>query len=369
MSQVVRGTFLKNDNKINLLYQLLNIWLIFNFILYLSSHLPHWESMGIHNWINYSLYFLLFLFSSTIFLKDKNNRDIFFNFSLFLLIVSISFINIFMGSHYLFGEDKTLYSFYVYKNIIFCFLINFVIVYIVMKYLFYKTKPLYIYMLSLGILLPVLIYHFSPYLKNSNYIFTLGNSYLRDMSSRLFLVSVISFPFIFIYAYILFKKDRSIGEYINELMAFFFVFYVIESIGQLSYIYHFDSPLTGQQILTFNLLFLSFILFKKMCFLCSDYGQFYESLLRQQVSMGKVKIQRRKSARNAFFLKIVKFYFKQKSNYLLTLSLIFTVVFFYFRFPKYITLNIVGLIVCLAILFYFVNALYKKRAGKDYTLS
>ncbi len=359
-----------SDNvKLTTLYRILNIWAGFVFILYLSSHLPHWGNPNLQNWLNISLYFLLFLFSITIFLKEKNNRDVFFNLSLFLFIVSVSFLNFFMGPEYLFGNNKTLYYFYEYKNIIFCFLINFVIVYIVLKYLFYKIKPLHTYLLSLGILLPVLIYHFIPYLKNPDFIFTLGNHYLGDLYRRLFLVNAITLPFIFIYGYILYKKDRSIGEYINELMAFFFIFNVIESIDKLSVVYNFNIPLMSQHILTLNLLFLTFILFKKMCFLCSDYGQFYESLLTQKINLGKVKIQRRKTERNVLLLKILKIYFTQRRNYLLTLSLMFTVTFLYFSFPRYIALNIIALIGCIFILFYFIHALYKKRSQKNYTIS
>ena len=224
-------------------------------------------------------------------------------------------------------------------------------------------------MLSLGILLPILIYHFFPYLKNPDYIFTLGNNYLKDLSLRLFLTGGITFPFILIYGYILFKKDRSIGEYINELMAFFFIFYVIDSIDKLSIVYDFEILLIRNNILTFNLLFLSFILFKKMCFLCSDYGQFYESLISQKISLGKVKIQRRKTERNVLLLKILKIYFTQRRNYLLTLSLMFMIAFLYFSFPRYIALNIIAFISCIFILFYFINALYKKRSQKNYTIS
>ncbi len=361
---------MKNNNKFNLLFRLLNIWFVFNFILYLSSNLPQWGAPNIQNWINVSLYFLLFLFSFTIFLKEKNNKDIFFNLSLLLFVVSISFINFFMGSEYLFGNNKILYYFYEYKQIVFCFLINFVIIYIVMKYLFYKTKPVSIYMLSLGILLPISIYHFFPYLKNPDYIFILGNNYyLKDLSFRLFLVGGITFPFILIYGYILFKKDHSIGEYINELMAFFFIFYVIDSIDKLSVIYNFEVLLIRRQILTLNLLFLTFILFKKMCFLCSDYGQFYESLISQKIDLGKVKIQRRKTERNVLFLKILKIYFTQRRNYLLTLGLMFVIAFLYFRFPNYVTLNIIAFMGCILILFYFIYALYKKRSGRNYTIS
>ena len=225
-------------------------------------------------------------------------------------------------------------------------------------------------MLSLGILLPILIYHFFPYLKNPDYIFTLGNNnYLKDLSFRLFLAGGITFPFILIYGYILFNKDRSIGEYINELMAFFFVFYVIDSIDKLSVVYDFEILFIRNHILTLNLLFLSFILFKKMCFLCSDYGQFYESLITQKVKLGKVKIQRRKTERNVLLFKILKIYFTQRRNYLLTLGLMFMITFLYFRFPNYVTLNIIAFIGCFLVLFSFIYALYKKRSRKNYTIS
>ena len=72
-----------------LLFRTLNVWFAFIALVLFSINLPHWANIAYHTWINEAIYFLLFIISVSIFLKEKNNRDIYFNFSILFLLHSL----------------------------------------------------------------------------------------------------------------------------------------------------------------------------------------------------------------------------------------------------------------------------------------
>ena len=156
------------------LYRILNLWFAFIALLLCSSYLPRWDNVSFHNWINEAFYFLLFIISASIFFKESNNRDIYFNFSIFFLLHSFSFLNIFFGEKYLFGNDYISYYFFAYKEIILSFCFNFIIIYVVLKYLFLNKKPWVIYILTSVVLLSVFLSRFFPYINNKKFIFIMN---------------------------------------------------------------------------------------------------------------------------------------------------------------------------------------------------
>ena len=355
-------------NNSNLLFRQLNIWFAFIAVLFISSHLSHWQNVSSHAWINQALYFLLYLLATTIFLKEGYNKDIFFNLSLVLLALSFSFLNIFIGNEYLFGNDYMMFWFFGYKKLTICFLFNFFIIYVVLKYIFSNQKVWKLYLYSLIVLLPVFVYNFYPYIKSTQYVFIIRDTFYIDISKRIFFIHTFSLFFIFLYGFLLYKTDKIIGEYINPLMAFFFIFLITDMVDKLSEIFSFRVFSISLYILTFNLIFLCGILLKKLFFLCTEYGQFYETLIQNKARLGNVQIQRRHSKSNAILIKVLKLYFYQRRNYLITLSLLTAVGFGYFRFPAFFTINVVAFASCFIILFWFVNTLYKRREQKKYIL-
>ena len=352
----------------NTLYKILNIWFTFLVLLLFSSYLPHWQNVTFHTWINEALYFFLFLIAMAIFLKERYNKDIYFNLSLFLLVYSFSFLNIFIGDDYLLGSDRTMYYFYIYKQIVLSLFANFVIIYAVIKYLIPKQKTWILYSLALGILLTAFVLRFFPYLRNPNHIFSLNESLFSDLHKRLLPIFYISLFFIGVYSYFLFIKDRILGTHISLLMAFFFIFLVSDIVGSLSEIYRFQIFSIGLYICTINLLFLIPVLLKKLMFLNSVYGQFYEALIYNQINIGKLKIQRHRSQVNSQLLRFLKLYFFHRRNYLFSLIFVTAILLFYFQFPKFLSINLSVLLLCILILFCFNNALYKRRAKQKYRL-
>jgi len=360
--------FGSKKNNPNQIFMLLNTWFAFVAILFISSHLPHWQNVSYHGWINEALYFLLFLLATFIFSREVHNRDIFINMSIFLFMHSFSFLNIFIGDKYLFGSNYTGYYFFLYKKMILCFLFNFAVIYIVFKYLFLGEKRWFLYTFTFAVLVPVSGIHLYPYIKNPSIIFSVGQKFSIDLYRRLLLTQSLSFFFILLYGYLLYKKDRIIGEYINPLMAFLFIFLVTDMVNKFSKVYQFQIYSISQYVLTINLVFLSIVLFKKLFFLSSEYGQFYEALINKGVKTGKIRVQRRHGELNALIIRFLKLYFYQRRNYLLVLSLLAFIGFGYFQLPKFFTINVTVFLLCFLILFWFISILYKKRAKRKYTL-
>jgi len=352
--------------KPNIIYRILNIWVLFISLLLILSYFPHWENVTFH-----SLIFLLFLLSIYIFHNDNNNQDIFFNLSILFLAYSFSFVNVYIGKNCLFGNDTIKYYFYLYKQLVFSFLFNFVIIYIVLKNIFSTSNKHAIYLITMLIILPAFLFNFSNYILNPKNIFMYGNGnkFLADLFQRMFLFHVLAFIFIIIYGCYLFKKDCILGRYVNSLMAFFFIYSIIEMIDKLSYVYDFQIFSMSQYILTFNLLFLASILFRKLLYTYSEYGQFYESMITQNGRLGKMQIQQHGAEKHFLVLRFLKLYVSKRRNYLLTLAILTGMGIAYFQFPKFFTINILAFAGSGVLLFAFVGALYRKRSVKNFLIS
>ncbi len=360
---------MKNGNTLNLLFKLLNAWFAFVAMLILASAFPHWKNTDQLFWINEALYFLVFLFSIFISLKDRHNRDIYINLSIYLAIVVASFLQVFMGKEYMIGNNYTLFYYLQYSIVARSLFLNVFVVYTVVKQVFYKWQMGKRYALTAVIVLPVVVYCFYPYLSDPQHIFAMELAYRKDLYSRLFTSNHLSLVFLLLYGYLVYKKDHPLGEYINSLMAFFFFFSIFNAVDNLALILQFKIPQISQYFLMACLVILTAVLFQKLCFLASDYGQFYEALLNRKVDMERFKIQRRRSRVNTLTMKILNIYFHQRRFYLISLCWVSGVVFLHLHASRFITVNIAAFLLCFLVVFAFVNSLYRKRERQKHLLS
>ena len=352
----------------NLFFRLFNIWFAFNVLLLFSSYLPHWPNVKFLSWVNVSIYFLLFLLASSILLRERHNKDIYLNLSFCFLGYSLSFLNIFIGEDFLIGNNYTLYYVFVFRKIILGFLFNFVIVYIVLKYLLMNQKTWILYLITLIISLTFCVFTFLPYISNPDIIFTFGNGLFADFSKRALRINGLSILFLVIYVFSVYKTDRLLSKYLNQLMAFFGILVVADFVDNLSQVHNFRIFTISLYILTPYLIFILTTLLFVLFFLCSEYGQFYEALINKEINIGKVKIKRHRSEMNARILDFFKLYFYRRRNYLFGLGLVTAILFVYFQFPTFFTIQLTALLFCVTGIFCFVNILYKKRSKRKYTL-
>jgi len=356
------------DLKYNHILRIINFWFVYIAIVIVANFLPHWETWNFLNWFNGALYFLLFLVSIAIAKKDRNNTDIFINMAIFSFIISFSFINAFIGKGYLLGNEYLSYQCLIYKKILFSFLLNFIVIYVVLKYIFHSKKRFLIYISTFLITSVILILNFYPYLINPYHVFTLGDGYKKDLYTRLFSNQAASVIFLFIFGYRLLKKDIILGEYINPMMSFLFIYFVLNMTDIIGAKYGFQISLISKYILTFSLILLLFVLFKKLHFLYTEFGQFYESLLHGKVSLGNVSIQRRHFKSHSTAFKALKYYISQRFPVFIIFVGILPLTLFIFGFPKYVLMNFISFTFCLTVLFLFTDALYKKRAKQNHII-
>jgi hypothetical protein len=339
----------------NLVFRILNVWLAFALMLFLVSHLPHWGHVSTHCWLNGAFYFLLFLLALFIAVKEKNNKDIFINLSLYLFVYAISLVNIFIGDKYLLGGGNMMYYYFAYKKMAFSLLLNLVIVYPVVRYL--------------AIIIPVFLLNFHSVVLKPEMIYAVNwNIYQIELYKRILSNNLLGLAFILFYGYLLYKKDKILGEYINLLMACLFIILVTGLMSHISDIYRFKSFDFGQYILTINLIVMCATLLKKLFFINSEFGQFYEALISKKIKLDKIQIKRHRSEANALLIKIHKIYLIQRRKYIITLAVLSGIVFGYFKFPRFFTSSIIAILLCLITLFWFVDVLYKRRARQNHIL-
>jgi len=351
-----------------LVFRIVNIWMAFIALLMIATQVSHWEHVPWNAWVNEALYFLLFLLSLAISLVEPNNKEVYINMAILFFIHSLSFVNVFMGEGYLFGSTAFAFNYYIYKNIIFIFLFNFCIIYSMVRYLFSRQSKAEAYGLTLLILLPVFIYNFHPFLLGAKWISNLGGSVFPVLFKRILMTHFLSLFLMIGYGVKLLKTDRNMGHYINTINALFFVFLVILMADAVSEVYQFQIYATSQIILTSILIFFGIVLVKKLYFINSEYGQFYESLIRNQGRLGRLAVKRHNSDLNTQLVQLARGYLTHRRNYLFLLSYATASVIVYFRFPRYTTLNFFIIVFSVAVVFWVIAMLYKKRQRQHFIM-
>lgn len=95
--------------------RILLYWFSFLVVLNVLVILPHFP-VHFLSWVNYSLYFMLFLFSLQIAIIEKYMKALFYLFAFAFLSVVLSIITIYAGPSGLFGDRFTLFTLYFYTG-------------------------------------------------------------------------------------------------------------------------------------------------------------------------------------------------------------------------------------------------------------
>jgi len=346
------------NRHLKILYRLLNLWLCFVVLLILSSYLPHWENVGFFTYLNYAFLFWLFLCVIAIALRERCNKALFINLSVLYGFNSLTYLNIFVGENYLFGDSYMAHHVYKSSLGISSFLYLFSILFIIVKMIFRKSPTWRHYAITAlfsGIISGAVYFPYLNHVINGS-----GNSYtlFYKCISQFYMLTLVSIIFYGIYVY--FKNVR-MGEYINLIMTSLFFYSIADLVNYFSMNYDFWIYGIWLHILNSNAIFISILLYKKLAYTYSDFGQFYEGLLSGRQSMGKIRIIPRNQAFNSLALRVLKIYIYQRRHYLLTLGILLIAGIIYFEVPAFFTLNLLGVLLGLGIILIFYDALYKKR--------
>ncbi len=346
-------------------FRVINIWFGFVLFLILISNLSH-QAMPILSWLNLSLFFLVLLQCVFIFGKELYRKAIFVNIGLLSLVYSLSFINPFVGNGYAFGNDYLANYIFQYRTMALSFLLALAITYICVLYIFDKITTLKAYSISFVVILPIFVWHFYPYLANRDYLLSLpDNTFLYE---SVLLFTFYSFFMVCLYGYFLYKNEKSLGEHINSLMVCFFIMTLADITDTFARVYNIKLFSLSQYILLPVLSVFIITLFRKLNYIYSDFGQFYDTLITEGNKWG-VPIKRKKSAYALSFLSLVRAYLHQKRNVfgLATLSLVFCVS--YFDVSPFLKLHLIALVAGMIVLFFYLSALYHKRLSNGDLLS
>lgn len=348
---------MKISNRSNVHFRTINLWFAFVVGLIVMSNIQH-QSMPVMSWLNCSLFFLIFLQCVIIVRKENKNRGIFFNIAALSLLASLSFVNSFIGTGHLLGNDFDAYYVFQYRKMIVTFLLGLAVTYILVRYVFISLNTLKSYLVTLAILLPVFLLNFWPFLADKNYLVNLPDN--GPFYKAILYFTSFSFLVVWLYGVFLYKNERSLGEHVNVLMVCFFFMTLFDIIDSFGLIYRIKLFSLSQYLLLIIHSFFIVTLIRRLNFVYSDFGRFYDSLVMTGNNMG-VPIRRKKSAYTTAFIKGIRAYFHYRKNLISLVTLCFLFGVNYFNVSLFLKINLAALWFGVIILFAYVSALYQKR--------
>lgn len=351
-------------NTFSIHFRVINYWFSFVLFLIVISNLPH-QPVPFVSWFNCSIYFFIFLQSIYLFRQARQNRFIFLNIGLFALFHSLSFVDMFFGDAFLLGDDYLRFFLYEYKNVALSFFPALCVIYITIKYLFENWPGYKIYLTSLAVIIPILIWHFYPFLRDKEFILEGHNELLLNRGIMLF--DFLPLFFLVLYGILLYRYDWSLGEHINTLMVCFFIITVMDITNQYGWLTGITAFQYTQYVLWVNLSFFLTTMVRLLNHVYSEFGQFYDSMVVVGNKYG-IPIKRKRNV-SSVLLDFAKAYFHQRRNSIGFTMLVSALSINYFSHNLFVKINMAVLSIVLLLLFFYFTALYEKRLNNGNILN
>jgi len=347
-------------------YLLVILWVAYFFLSRLALGLPHWKAVSTINYINYDLFYIIFILSLFIFRKEKHYPYIFFNLAVVSFFFLLGFLVMFIGKDYTIGDDRLMYIAWFYRRILISSLVLVMCVFLPTTYIFRQVKPVFRYLITLAIVTPIVVFHFKQYFLDWTLTQVDQNQY--DILSSAISLNSLGISFLAVYGFLYLFHGRAVPKYINPLIIGW-LFFLFVDINDNYFLFHQkDLPAISQWFLLFNLIFFCYILMRKLLYMHSSFGIFYDDLLVSKVKLGIKVIQKKGWTERLIML--LKVYFKPLYKkiffvFLMTISFVYFVLFFPYSYTK-MNLIILFLIFCLLII--YLNALVGKRIRSRFML-
>lgn len=274
----------------NQLLTVMNIWMAYILLSKLVLIFPHWEISFIRL-LNYDLFFLVFLLSIAVFVKEENNRFVYLNLAVFAAMYLLGFLIIFLGDNYAIGNDYFQYYFWTYRKILISVITCITVIYILIDYLYHEKKISIKYLATLLITLPISFIYFRNFLLSYRYVF-IDNNFMKIFSNILGM-NFLALFFILLYGYILVKRFKPISGHVNLIVFSFMVFLAIDSFDNYYNLSNKVLPGSSQVFLGMNLVLILLILLDNFIYLSSDFGQFYEKYRFAKINLNMKLIPRK----------------------------------------------------------------------------
>lgn len=336
--------------------KIVNLWLLFILTMVVASHFEHWSTLETLSWVNFSLFFFLFLQSLFIALKEIAHRGLFINLAIWTLFSSIQILNAFVGPGYaLGGSAKLAYELVYCRSMIMPFLATYTIINVVICISFREIRPWICALCSIAIASGV-----AWYLYGSIFQAPLIETNPATISAQTFKLLLLPFIALLGYWVYQFKSDPPISEHIKVLLGFFFVYLVIELTDLFTMLYKIKLYAVSQVVLFSTLLFLMIIFFNRLNYISSDFGQYYERLLMNGRRAG-VAIVRKQSQNLRPVFDLFQKYFFARPGYG-AISFLAAIVFMsYLKAPESVFVNLAAIAIAFLLLFVYWWGLSRKR--------
>jgi len=336
--------------------KIVNLWLVSILIMIWASNFAHWPTVETITWINCALFFFLFLQSLFILHKEISHQSLFINVAVWTFLSSIQILNIFIGPGYaLGGSEKLAFTILDFRRIIMPFLASYVIIHVVMSVSFREAKPWISTVTSF-----LLTGCIAAYLYRAVLFYSPSFDPSTLIASQTFKLLLLPLTALIGYWVYHFRHDPPISEHIKVLLGFFFVYLVIELTDLFTMLYGIKLYSVSQVVLLSVLLFLMVTFFNRTNYIFSEFGQYYEKLLKNGNPLD-VPIIRKESHSLQPIASFLHTYFVEKPVYgaLSILCLVFSMS--YLRLPTSAMANVAAIAIAFLLLFVYWRGLSRKR--------
>jgi len=340
--------------------KILQGWIIFSLILICTSFLPHWQGTSVIFWFNSSLYFLLFILSFFIFLKDTYTKTIFLNLAFAFFLYSLVIIQIFIGNNYLIGNDRLGYFFIVYKKIVLSFITNYSLFYITIRYTMKNKKESIVFVITFALSLLLTFFLFQIFILKPGYILSAYPFSFQLLLNRSIISMCATVLTMFVYFLLLYKYDRPNGEYVSLIMVSFVLFSMSAIVNEIFALKQWPTSSVSQYIAMLHLLLVIIVLVRKIKYTYSTFGEFYESVIFTNRKLSGLKIIRRGQNSLKFF-RLLNNHIIEKKNYYTIILLITSFIILLIKIPMYLRINIFVILLSIIVVFIFFSSLLQRR--------
>lgn len=345
------------------LFRVMNIWMVYNLVLALSAFLPHRRIPWL-SWVNCSLYFLLFLLSFRIWKQEKYNRDIFFFLTLSYLVIASSFLLIFVGKGALIPNQRLAIVAYVESVLFIECTLAMALVFVALKYRFPHAKTRMLAAAAFAIVGLAFAFLFGPRLVPSHIFYAALPRYYR----QLFYFNLVPLAAVVFYLGGLLRSDRILGEYITALMAVYLVRTILNGVSLGGAVFGIRLFEVDQYFLSASLLLLVIVLFRKLSYALSPFGQYYEDLIHGRGGLRRVNVTRRSPALSLSLYGFVRLYLSRRVHVVGLGTVAVVGLFQSLPLPLFVRLNLIAVVLVTVSLYVFFYVLHLKRSKSGYLL-
>lgn len=231
--------------------------------------------------VNLLLYVALIFLSLLVISKDTHYRSIFINLAILFLLNVVQSTALTLDQ--IFGDEYSGPRLYTRWVMLMNLTVSFTVIFILCKYIFAQKNTLFHYLTAAGIVLPLWLVSYFPFLLDTNYIFLLGEnatddySFYQPLFSRSMVMNLWTLAAIGAFFFRKLRNDNPFGYYIDTLMFGFLMLISFEVLHNMS---HITSRLLfniGQYATCMVLVFMGSSLVLRYRFIKGYAGAFYES--------------------------------------------------------------------------------------------